>query len=117
MTYEDICRYVFQREIVDWSLRTYKRRHRQLVQARQISIFLGNWFFPKMSDNDLAEPFAQDRCTALHAIKTIKGYLQYDKDFRDKMDNYLIRLSAMKKKPEAPDPEEEIFMEPDFFPK
>jgi len=117
MTYEDICKDVFRHELVDWNLRKYKRKYRQLAQAKQISIYLGNWFFPKLSDIELGEPFATSRSNTYHAIKTIKGYLQHDKAFRVKIDKYLNRLGAIRKTyREVSSPEEDIFLENDFFP-
>jgi hypothetical protein len=89
MNYEELCKYVFSEERVDWNLRSLKNRRKPLVLARHISIYLGNWFFPMMTDDDLIKPFNQDRCTTFHAIKNIKNLLFSDKDLRRRIDKYL----------------------------
>ena len=89
MEYLDICKYVFSEEVVDWELHTLESRKRQLVLARQISIYLGNWFYPTITDRELAAVFNKDHATASHAIKTIKQLLFSDKALRLRMDKYL----------------------------
>lgn len=93
MNYEDVCKYVFSMEIVDWELRSYVSRKRELVQARQISIYLGDWFWPKMTDRELTEIFGQDHCMAHHSLKSVKALLFSDKEYRAKMDRYLRDIS------------------------
>ena len=111
MTYLEICKYVFSEERVLWDMRTFKGRRRQLVQAKQISVYLGNWFFPQLSNSELAEPFDQDRSTVNHSIQVIKGYLQYDKNIRTRIDKYLTIIRGENVIPEN----EDIFLENDFY--
>jgi len=111
MNYLDICKYVFSEERVHWDMRTFKGRRRQLVQAKQISVYLGNWFFPQLSNDELAEPFDQDRSTMNHSIKKIKGYLQYDKNFRARIDKYLTIIRGENVIFES----EDIYLENDFY--
>lgn len=92
MNYESICRYVFSNEVVDWNLHDIKERKRQLVLARQISIYLGNWFYPKMTWRELAAIFKQDRVTAMHSKKQITNLLYSDKDLRRRVDRYLNEI-------------------------
>jgi len=92
MNYESICRYVFSNEVVDWNLHDIKERKRQLVLARQISIYLGNWFYPKMTWKELAEIFKQDHASAMHAKKQVTNLLYSDKDLRRRVDRYLNEI-------------------------
>lgn len=103
MEYIDICKYVFSEEVVDWELHAMKCRIRQLVLARQISIYLGNWFYPNITDEKLAAMFNQDHSNAQHSISTIKKLLFSDKALRAKMDKYLrvIRERINKEKNEV----------------
>jgi len=93
MEYKELAKYVFAMERVDWELHSYKSRKRQLVQARQISIYLANWFWPLMPDRELTELFNQDHCMVHHTLKSVKSLLFSDKDYRAKMDRYLRDIS------------------------
>jgi hypothetical protein len=90
MTYEELCKYVFSEERVDWELHAFKSRKRQLVQARQISIYLANWFWPKRYTNvELTKIFGQDHSSAQSSFKTVSKLLFSDKQYRTNMDKYL----------------------------
>ena len=88
MTYETICRYVFACERIDWSLHDSKKRDRELVFARQVSIYLGNSFYPGMTWVALAAIFKKDHATAMHAVKSITNLMFSDSDIRQKMLKY-----------------------------
>jgi hypothetical protein len=92
MTYEELCKYVFSEERVAWELRTLNDRKRPLVMARQISIYLGNWFFTELTNKELSGIFNKDHASTNHAIKTIKALLFSDKNLRIRMDKYLMIL-------------------------
>jgi hypothetical protein len=89
MTYEELCKYVFSEERVDWELHAIEDRKRQLVVARQISMYLGDWFFPQIPYVQLAGIFEKDHATCSHALKTIKALLFSDKSLRFRIDKYL----------------------------
>jgi hypothetical protein len=89
MEYIELCKYVFSEERVDWELHAIEDRKRQLVVARQISMYLGDWFFPQLSYKELAGIFGKDHSTCSHALKTIKELLFSDKSLRFRMDKYL----------------------------
>lgn len=90
MNYEALCKYVFSEEIVDWELHKFKSKKRQLVMARYMSIYLGNWFFPKMNGTELVKIFGLSRPCGVHAMQLIRDLSLNDKDIRKKLDKYLI---------------------------
>lgn len=89
MNYTELCKYVFSEERVDWELHATESRKRELVLARQISVYLGNWFFPEIINRDLAGIFGKDHAIATHSIKAIKSLLYSDKNLRIRIDKYL----------------------------
>lgn len=97
MTYEEICIYVFLNEKVGWELRDSKKRDRELVTARQICVYLGNSFFPKMSWSALARPFSKDHATAMHAAAVVKDLMFGDIAFRQKIFTYSNYISEQEK--------------------
>lgn len=101
MEYIDICKYIFAEERVDWELHNFKSRRRQLVQARQISMYLGNWFYPNITDKLLAGIFGLDHASAQASFKAVKKLLFSDKAYRANMDKYLMQIRERIKKEEA----------------
>jgi len=103
MIYSDLCHYVFSEENMAWSDHALKYRKRELVIARQISMYLGRWFFPIHTDKELAEIFNQDHATSQHAFKTVRNLMFSDKEFRCKIDKYLayIKEEIRKSKEES----------------
>jgi hypothetical protein len=94
MKYEDLAKYVFAMERVDWELHNYKSRKRELVQARQMSIYLANWFWPLMNEKELVSIFEQSRSLAYNSLKSIKSQLYSDKNFRPKIEMYIRHIRA-----------------------
>lgn len=94
MNYEDICRYIFQSEGIDWLQHDSKKRDRSLVEARYISIFLGNWFYPGITWSELGRIFGKDHATAMHSIKCIKDLMFSNKDFRLRMCGYIEHIKS-----------------------
>jgi hypothetical protein len=92
MTYEEIAKYIFSEERVDWELHKLKDRHRQLVLARQIAIYIAHWFYPAITNRELGEIFGQDHANANHSIKSVSNLLFSDKELRSRVDKYLIIL-------------------------
>ena len=115
MEYLDLCKAVFRKEVVDWEIRKLESRKRQLVQARQISMYLGNWFWPHLTGDQLAEPFAKDRCTAMHAIKTMKNLMFSDRALRERIDRYVVQIRKNINDDIGEDINEEVFQQSDFF--
>ena len=89
MNYEQICQYIFDREIILWDYRDSKKRDRNLVEARQICIYIGNWFIPVLTWSALALPFGKDHATAMHAVKHIRELMYSDKVFGEKVLEYM----------------------------
>lgn len=94
MTYDEICRYVFDKELIVWDDCASKSRYRPLVMARQISMFLGHWFYPTLSWSMLALPFKRDHATAMYSIQNITNLMTTDKDFRIKVHSYIEFIDA-----------------------
>lgn len=94
MTYDEICKYVFDKELISWDDCDSKSRFRPLVMARQISMFLGHWFYPALSWSTLALPFKKDHATAMYSIQNINNLMSTDKDFRVKVHSYIEFVGA-----------------------
>jgi uncharacterized protein (DUF934 family) len=52
-------------------------------------MYLGNWFWPNLTDRELEKPFELKHASAWHAIKHIKALLFSDKELRIRIDKYL----------------------------
>jgi hypothetical protein len=97
MNYEMICKYVFANEGVDWLLHDSKKRDRELVFARQLSIYIGNTFFPDETWATLGAIFHRDHATAMHAVKNIKDLMFSDAEIRRKVFTYSEYFKDLKK--------------------
>lgn len=93
MEYIDMCKYIFNEEKIDWELHNSKSRKKELVEARYISIYLGNYFYPKLKQRDLGIVFDKCREDAWHAIKQIGSLLITDKELKAKVDKYIMYIS------------------------
>jgi hypothetical protein len=92
MTYEEICKYVFESEKVDWILATSKKRDAELIAARQMSIYFGNLFYPRMTWSELGKIFCKDHATAMHSVKAINNAIDTNKQMRDKVKRYSDKI-------------------------
>jgi hypothetical protein len=95
MTAEDLIKYVFKEERVDYELRASKSRKRELIRARQRSMYLLKHFFPKMSDSEITQPFNKDRCTSIDARATVTNDIATDKKYEAEMSKYIRVLRGM----------------------
>jgi len=95
MTAEDLIKYVFKEERVDYELRASKSRKRELIRARQRSMYLLKHFFPKMSDSEITKPFNKDRCTSIDARATVTNDIATDKKYEAEMSKYILVLRGM----------------------
>ncbi|MFA5715037.1 MAG: hypothetical protein WC998_04825 [Candidatus Paceibacterota bacterium] len=86
---EDLIKYVFSEERIDYELRFLKSRKRELVQARQRSIYLLHLFFPKMTWDSIAEPFGQKHDGSLHAYTQVTNYIATEKKYEQEMAKYI----------------------------
>ncbi len=91
----DIIRFVFKEERVDYELRASKSRKRELIRARQRSMYLLKHFFPKMSDSEITQPFNKDRCTSIDARATVANDIATNKQYSDEMSKYIRVLRGM----------------------
>lgn len=96
MTPLDIIQYVFQQEQVDLELKNISSRKTKLVNARYISIYLINWFFPTMKANIVMGYFKINRSGFYHALITVKDLIQTDRKFEDKIARYIGHISNFK---------------------
>jgi len=92
---EDLIKYVFREERVDYELRASKSRKRELIRARQRSMYLLKHFFPKMSDSEITQPFNKDRCTSIDARATVTNDIATDKKYEAEMSKYILVLRGM----------------------
>lgn len=63
-----------------------KRRFRELVEARQICQYVMHKVYGIPSAKTGLE-FGKDHATVLYSCQSIAGYMEYDKDFRNKVNN------------------------------
>jgi len=82
MDYETIAKYVFANEHVPWELHDSKKRDRELVISRQISIYIQNSLHPEDTWVALGSMFKKDHATAMHAVKNIKDLMFSDVELR-----------------------------------
>ena len=92
---EDLIKYVFREERVDYGLRDSKSRKRKLIRARQRSMYLLKHFFPKMNDSEITEYFKKDRCTSIDARDTVANDIATNKQYSDEMSKYIRVLRGM----------------------
>jgi len=92
MKYEDLCKYVFSEERVDWNLHNIKCKKREVVTARHICIYLGDWFFKGMTWEQLTEPFNQTHANGLSAKKRIVKLMASEGDLKRRINKYLVIL-------------------------
>ena len=97
MNYELICKYVFASEGVDWLLHDSKKRDRELVFARQLSMYLGNQFYPKETWKNLASIFGKDHATAMTSVEVVKNLMFSNADIRRKVFTYCGYFKELKK--------------------
>jgi hypothetical protein len=97
MTYEDICKYVFEQSNIEWEIKDSRKRDRELVDARQISMYLGNWFYPILTWSALSKPFGRDHATAMSAVSHVRDIMFSDKIFRAKVIDYLNYITEQNK--------------------
>jgi hypothetical protein len=83
-----IAEVVARRLEMDLSLVLGASRRRTVVLARQISMYLGNKFYPLITWADLAKPFNKDHATAMTSVKAINNLIETNKQFREKITKY-----------------------------
>ncbi len=88
MEYEDICRYIFAREGLNFDEQRYSdSREKTIKTARHISMYFARELYPKMSWRQIAETFNRDHSTAIYAHKIVRNDYETDKAFRYKIDD------------------------------
>ena len=85
-TVESIIRTVCAHYGLEPSAIQSKSRKRDVVQARQISMFLAK-SHTELSANKIGSLIGgKDHATVLHACKTVKGQLEVDRSFHEEVD-------------------------------
>jgi len=97
MDYETICKYVFANEGIPWELHDTKKRDRELVTARQISIYIRYTLYPDETWLILGQMFSRDHSTAMHAVKNIKDLMFSNCEIRQKIFSYTEALKQQAK--------------------
>lgn len=95
MEYIDICKWVFDKEGQDWENHNPKVRERDKAITRHISIYLGHWFIPRLTNQELADMFGKNHATPQNSFKQVRNLMYSDKDFRLKMDTYIRELNEI----------------------
>lgn len=88
MNYEDLIKYVYKEERIDYELRSLKCRKRPNVQAKQRAMYLGHWFFPLLTWEKIGQPFNQKHDGAIHAYNTVCNLIATDKIYANEMSKY-----------------------------
>lgn len=94
MTYDQLIRYIFSQENQVYEARKMKWRNRQFLEAKHISMTLGEWFF-NLSNSQTTNPFGNDHSTFNHTKKTVQDLRDTDKHFAAKYDRYLNEIRNM----------------------
>jgi chromosomal replication initiation ATPase DnaA len=68
-------------------------RKREIVEPRQISMYLIRTYFSSMSYARIGNLFGKDHATVLHAIKTVKSLRATDNGFKRKFHECMVALS------------------------
>lgn len=89
---EDIIKFIFEHEQVDYELRAYKSRKGKLVQARQRSMYLVKHFFPLMTWDEVGSLFGQKHDGAIHAYNKVSSYIATEKMYSREIANYITKI-------------------------
>lgn len=72
-----------------------RTRKRKIVEARQF-YFWYMMIYKDKSDSELQEMYGWDRCTVIHARKTVNALMVTNKNFKEKAERALKNLEALK---------------------
>jgi len=99
MTYEEMCRYVAAREGIDDfdHFQKSSSRKKEYRSARQICYYLSGLFL-NITSIAAGEMFDQDHSTVLHARKTVINECETNKEFRKKIDDYIMAIIEIRKR-------------------
>jgi len=98
MTYKEMCLEICKGEGVEYDDAISRSRKGEIVQARQLCMYFGNIFMKGrgVSYADLGKPFNRDHATVLHAIKTVRNRMTYNRLFRARVMHYEIKFENKK---------------------
>ncbi len=66
-----------------------KTRKREVVEARQISMWRIKMLYPNFSWREIGDFFSKDHATALHSIRIVNDLMETDKQFNQKVQNII----------------------------
>lgn len=93
MNYDNIIQYIFTKEQQCYENRESSSRKRELVEARQMCMILGESIL-KLKAAELTAPFKKDRTTFYHAKKHISHLCETDRFFKAKFTEYESQLKS-----------------------
>lgn len=68
-----------------------KTRKRQIVEARQVSMYIAIKEIKTISLSKVGEYYNRDHATVIHAIKTVKNLCATEKLFKEKVDQAIVK--------------------------
>ena len=95
---DELVKFVFAQEGVDYNLRDLKLRNQEIVQARYKSMYLLHHFFPELRQREIAGIFKKDHGTVIHAYKTITNEIATNDNYSHIISNYIHQIRDMIKK-------------------
>jgi len=98
----DIDDIVAREFIIDKADLYKKSRHREIVEARQLAIYI-RIELQLMTTTQSAKLYNRDHCTALWALKQVNALYKTDKVFRGKTDRVMKQVNAIIKEREFND--------------
>ena len=102
MTYDQICKYIFEQQGLDFDKSSNKCRERNLVDTRYMCIYLGRRF-TRLSLRRLSGVFGKDHATGLHGIRKVKELYETDRIYRDNFRVYFEHFEAIELAEKNPD--------------
>ena len=95
MTYNEMCRYIVAREgFDDWDyfLSKSKERRGDFRLPRQICMYIGFVCFKNLTYAEIGGVFQKDHSTAVHAVRTIGGEMENNRNLNNKINAYIKEI-------------------------
>ena len=73
-----------------------KSRKNGLKETRQIIMYFAKRLYPAKTWGEIADYFALDHASAMHASKTIQNIIDTNKEFRERMNKHNQRLKVVR---------------------
>lgn len=72
-----------------------KTRKREIVEARQIAMFVASTQIKTLSLSKIGEYYNKDHATVIHALKTVNNLCETDHLFKEKVDQAIVKYNLI----------------------